>query len=220
MDSFTHALAGSLVADLLPYTKKLGRPAQVAAIAAGMAPDLDLLIPFFVNFPPKALTFNGLFGHGLAELYHRAYTHSIFYTFIGALLLAPIIRRLWVRGSPLWQWFVLIWFAFLSHILLDYTNPWGVRALMPFDNERYALSIMPFFDVTFTGLLILAFIMNHVLRDPYRKEGDPPLRPLWRGRSEAFLDRIAGVGAVSWVFVVLLVARVVLGAYGVFPLPN
>lgn len=217
MDAFTHALAGSLAADLLPWTRKLGPKAQMAAALAGMAPDLDMAPAFVANFPPSELSFHGLFDRELVMLYHRAYTHSLFFTFLGAVLLAALARAL---GAGSWRrWFPVLWLALLSHILLDYTNPWGVRALLPFDGERYALGLMPFIDPLFTGLLALGFILNHVLRDPFRKPEDPPLRPAWRQRSAAGIDRLAGVGTVAGTIVVLLFLRVWLTRYGVFPSP-
>lgn len=218
MDSFTHALAGSLLADILPFTRKLGRRAQIAAVAVAMSPDLDIIVPFIGNFPPKSFDFKGLFDMELMALYHRSYTHSFFFTFIASCLLAVLCKRWAGRIGPLWQWFALIWGAFISHILLDYTNPWGARFLLPFDDERFALSLMPFVDVIFSGLLLVGFVLNHVLRDPFREAGEP-LSPPWREKSAGFLDRIAGIGTVGCVIWLLLFARVWLTVYGVFPLP-
>lgn len=220
MDSLTHALAGSLVADALPFTRKLGRRAQIAAVVAGMAPDLDLLPAFIANFPPRAFSFHGLLDMGIVMRYHRAYTHSFFYTAIAAIVLGLVIRGLFHARGHWWHWALLLWLAVVSHIVLDITNPWSVRCWLPFSDRREAWSLMPLMDPFFTGLLGLVFIVNHFLRDPYyNPDGGVPLAPAWRQRTMAAVNRLGGVSLLAWVATVLLVARVWLTGFGVFSYP-
>ena len=217
MDSLTHALTGSLVADMLPFTRRLGARAQIAAVVAGMAPDLDMAVPFIANFPPKAFTFQGLLDQRLAALFHRTYTHSFFYTLVACLLLAGPIRRLLGGRGAWWQWAALLWLAIASHILLDITNPWEVRCWLPFSREGEAWTLMPLLDPFFTGLLALVFVANHALRDPFPESA--PLSP----RREAVarrLDRLAGIATVAWIAAALLLVRVWLTALDILPRPE
>lgn len=222
MDSLSHALTGSLVADALPFTRRLGRKAQLAAVLAAMSPDLDMAVPFIANFPPKALSFHGLLDQRLVMIFHRAYTHSFFYTLLAAVALAFPLRR-WLGGGRgrVWQWALLLCLAFHSHILLDLTNPWAVRCWLPFSDEGEAWTLMPLLDPVFAGLLGLTFLLNNVLRDPYADNETPrPTLPAWKERSASFLDRSIGVSPLAWIVGVLLVLRVWLTAAGVFPYPE
>lgn len=223
MDALQHALAGSLVADALPFTRRLGRKAQIAAILAGMAPDLDLAIPFILNFPPKSFNFEGMFSQRLALMFHRTYTHSFFYTLLAAFVLSFPLRR-WLGGKSgggsWWQWGLLVWLAFVSHILLDIVNPWEVFCWLPFSSAGVAWTLMPLQDPTFIGLLALSFAANQVLRDPYAAYDDPrPVLPPWREKTSSVLDRLIGVSPLAWIIVVLLALRVWLTTQGVFPYP-
>lgn len=220
MDSLTHALTGSLIADALPFTRRLGYRAQIVAVAAGMAPDLDLAVPFIANFPPKSLTFFGLLNARLVPIWHRTYTHSFFYTLLASLVLAFMARRFARGKGSWWQWALLICFALYSHILLDITNPWDVRCWLPFSDAPEAWLLMPLIDPMFTGLLGLVFIVNHILRNPY-DDVETPMSLIRRiqDRAAPLACRLIGVPAVAWVAAVLLVFRVLLSAWGVLPLP-
>ena len=220
MDALSHALAGSLVADALPFTRRLGARAQLIAVVAGMAPDLDLAVPFIANFPPKSLTFFGLLDARLVPLWHRTYTHSFLYTALAALLLAFAARWIARGKGRWWQWALLIWLAVLSHITLDLTNIWDVRCWLPFSDQPEAWGLMPLMDPVFTGLMGLLFVCNHVLRDPYADPENPePLKPAWREKTAPAVNRLIGVSPLAWVVVCLLVLRVLLTLWDVFPLP-
>lgn len=221
MDALTHALAGSLVADALPFTRRLGYRAQVVAVVAGMAPDLDLAIPFIANFPPRSLSFFGLLDARLVGIWHRSYTHSFFYVALASLVLARAAKRLAGGRGRWWQWALLICLAMYSHILLDLTNPWGVRCWLPFSDYREAWTLMPLMDPFFTGLLGVVFIANHVLRTPFDDYQIP--RELWRrlqNRTAPRLDRFMGVTALGWTAAFFLTLRVLFVEWGFLPLPT
>lgn len=217
MDGLTHALTGSLVADALPFTRKLGRRAQIVAIAAGMAPDLDLVVGFIAKFPPTAFSFQGM----LDERYHRTFTHSFFYTALAAVVLGFAIRGVFHARGRWWQWALLLCAAFFSHIILDITNIWDVYCWLPFSRRPEAWCLMPLQDLFFTGLLVLMFVVNHILYDPYHQPGvDAPLSPPWRERSAKIMSWLGSVSLRAWIVVALLVARVWMTGMWVFKYPE
>lgn len=64
-----------------------------------------------------------------------------------------------------WGWlygFALV--AVLSHILLDFTNNYGVRPFFPFNPHWYAASIVFIFDPALFGVLLLALGLPSIFR--------------------------------------------------------
>jgi inner membrane protein len=60
------------------------------------------------------------------------------------------------------RWGLLYGFALiglLSHLLLDYTNNYGIRPFFPFSDHWYAASIVFIFDPTIFALLLLALLL-------------------------------------------------------------
>jgi inner membrane protein len=126
-------------------------------ILAANAPDIDIL--------------SGLKNSITYLKYHRGIAHS----FIGITVLAVI---LWgfiylvgkkVRPKPglslSSRWLLLA--AFLgtgSHLLLDFTNAYGVRPFLPFSGRWYAWDIMPIIDPLLLALLVLGLAVPWLLR--------------------------------------------------------
>ncbi len=140
MDNATHAFAGLLMADAtcawieertaVMVDKRLRRVVVGLGIIAAEFPDADLLY----SGPVVGM---GKLGY---LLHHRGHTHTIVFAIVAALLLwwgAMAIHR---RGGktdkrerlPL---LMLALGASLSHILLDFTNSYGVHPFWPFDNR-------------------------------------------------------------------------------------
>jgi inner membrane protein len=149
MEPVTHFLTGACLA-----RTGLNRKAAYATLAmtlAAEAPDMDTLW--------------SLGGPVVGFQHHRGITH----TFLGIPFEAAIIvGAVWLlhrwrvgRGmstiAPV-QWGLLYLFsvvALLSHILLDWTNNYGVRPFFPFNPKWYAGSIVFIFEpVTFVALLL------------------------------------------------------------------
>ncbi len=163
MEPVTHVLTGACLA-------RTGLNRRAAYATAGMAlaaefPDIDTLW--------------GLRGPVAGFQHHRGLTH----TFLGIPFEAGVLllgfflydklrrRRVAddrktasgstadsapVRWDRLYGFLVL---ALLSHILLDYTNNYGVRPFFPFANRWYAASIVFIFDPLIFGLLLAGLLM-------------------------------------------------------------
>ena len=98
-----------------------------------------------------------------------------------------------------WGWLYLTAFiAALSHILLDWTNNYGVRPFFPFNPRWYAGSFMYIAEPIIWALLLLAMIMPWLFGLTDREIG--ARRQLFRGRGWAIfaLAGIVILGCWRW----------------------
>ena len=155
MDNLTHTLTAVAISQTGLNRKT--RFATLTLILAANAPDMDVLA--------------GLKGSVSYLKYHRGICHSL----LGITLLAFLLWGLiyWVGkkvspkpGLPLrGRWLLLA--ALLgtgSHLLLDFTNAYGVRPFLPFSGRWYAWDIMPIIDPLLLALLIMGLAVPWLLR--------------------------------------------------------
>lgn len=154
MEPVTHFLTGACLGRS-GFNRKTAY-ATLAMTLAAEAPDLD--------------TFWGFRGP-VAELqHHRGITHTLIAAPAMALLTTAVVwgihhmRRKEPVIAPRWG---LIWLfamiADLSHLLLDFTNNYGLRPFLPFNPHWYAWSIVYIFDPWIFLALVLALVMPVVL---------------------------------------------------------
>jgi len=138
---------------------------------AAEAPDLDVL----------GDTRGEVFGFA----HHRGFTHSFLGIGLVAALVVVFVHLIWrLRGAkrknpelpP--RWGVLFGFAYLaglSHILLDFTNSYGVRPFWPFSERWYSWDIVfivePIMWILLLGGLLIPTIFHLVNQEigPRRK---------------------------------------------------
>ena len=163
MDPLTHLLTGACLARS-GFHRKLAYATVATAVAAEF-PDIDTLW--------------SLRGSVSGFEHHRGITHTFFgVPFEAGLLLAAIylwhrmrVRRdsktagpasvRWKNRPPL-RWgalYGLILLGLLSHLLLDYTNSYGLRPFFPFNDRWYAGSVVFIFDPLLFALLIAGLVM-------------------------------------------------------------
>ena len=158
MEPVTHFLTGACLGRS-GFNRKTAY-ATLAMTLAAEAPDIDVLF--------------GLGGPVTGFCRHRGITH----TFLGApfmalavtgvvWVIAAVLRRLGrkppvqpVRWAIIW---LLCLLADLSHLLLDYTNNYGVRPLFPFNPHWFSWSIVFIFDPVLFAALLLGLGMPAVL---------------------------------------------------------
>lgn len=143
MDNVTHSLAGLLLAEsTVRLRARCGavEPAPrfrtVAAISSMIA----------ANLPDADLLYTGAGGDRLRYmLQHRGYTHTMVMALVGAMLAWGVALTLWrwrvrepiARDDARWLLTLLLVSSF-SHLLLDWTNSYGVHPFWPADNRwRY-----------------------------------------------------------------------------------
>jgi inner membrane protein len=140
---------------------------------AAEAPDLDVL--------------GRLKGPAFGFAHHRGFTHSFLGIPIDAAVVLGFIYLIWrLRGrkindpnSPP-RWGLLFLFACLaglSHILLDFTNNYGVRPFWPFSEKWYSWDIVFIFEpIMFTMLLlglIVPWLFSRISRESWEKSPGP-----------------------------------------------
>ncbi len=154
MEPFTHLLTGACLGRA-GFNRKTAY-ATLAMTLAAEAPDLDVL--WVLRGPVTG------FEH------HRGITHTflgapfIALAAVGVVWLGHRLRRKPPPIAPRWG---LLWaFAFiavLSHLLLDYTNNYGLRPFFPFSPRWYAADLVFIFDPILFGTLLLGLLVPVIL---------------------------------------------------------
>jgi inner membrane protein len=85
--------------------------------------------------------------------------------------------------------------ALLSHLLLDYTNNYGLRPFYPFNDHWYAASIVFIFDPAIFGLLLLALVAPTLFGLIGSEVG--ARRQVFKGRGGAIAALVGVVGLWS-----------------------
>lgn len=153
MEPITHFLTGACLG-----RAGLNRKTALATLTltlAAEAPDLDVVGRFW--------------GRAFGFEHHRGFTHSFLGTPIDAALVIGFVYLIWrLRGRktkfpdlpPRWGLlFLYACLAGLSHILLDFTNNYGVRPFWPFSEKWYSWDIVFIVEPVMLGLLVLGLIV-------------------------------------------------------------
>lgn len=207
MEPVTHLLTGACLS-----RSGLNRRTAYATMGMTIAaefPDID--------------TFWGLRGPISGFEHHRGITHTLVgVPFEAALLLlaffvydrvrhrAPatepadaggVSLRGEMRSSPV-RWgilYALLVIALLSHLLLDFTNNYGLRPFFPFDDRWYAGSIVFIFDPLLFVILVAGLTLPALFGLIGREVGVRRERYRGRGWACAALMGVALLWAVRWV---------------------
>ena len=153
MEPVTHFLTGACFG-----RAGLNRKTALATLTltlAAEAPDLDVL--------------GRLRGPVFAFAHHRGFTHSFLGTPLMAAVVVGFVYLVWrLRGRKTKdpnlppRWGLLFFYACLagfSHILLDFTNNYGVRPYWPFSEKWYSWDIVFIFEPVMFVLLLLGLIV-------------------------------------------------------------
>jgi inner membrane protein len=153
LEPITHFLTGACLS-----RAGLNRKTALATLTltlAADAPDLDV----FSRFGGPAFGF----------AHHRGFTHSFLGVPLDAAVVVGFVYLIWrLRGRRLKdpnlppRWGLLFLYACLaglSHILLDFTNNYGVRPFWPFSEKWYSWDIVFIFEPIMFGCLLLGLIV-------------------------------------------------------------
>ncbi len=149
MDTISHALVGYVAGKGLWLDKKL----LMILVASCSVLDLD--------------TFAGIVGWETVFGFHRGPVHSFFFASLISLSMAAAYTG-YMRTSARTFVSVLLMClgGFYSHLFLDLATPWGTEVLWPFVTKRVTLSLTPFLDPLFFAVLLSAFILIYVKKNP------------------------------------------------------
>jgi inner membrane protein len=186
LEPITHFLTGACLGRAgLNRTTAL---ATLTVTLAAEAPDLDV-IAGIVHGP----TFG--FAH------HRGFTHSFLGIFLDAMVVLGFVYLVWrLRSRKLThpnlppRWGLLYFYACLaglSHILLDFTNNYGIRPFWPFSEKWYSWDIVFIFEPVIFTFLILGLIVPSLFGLIDKEIGARRRGP--RGRAAATLALIGVV---------------------------
>jgi len=155
--------------------------ATLTLTLAAEAPDLDVLGRFG--------------GPAFGFAHHRGFTHSFLGVPLDAVVVVGFVYLIWrLRGRNLKdpnlppRWGLLFLYACLaglSHILLDFTNNYGVRPFWPFSEKWYSWDIVFIFEPVLFGILLLGLIVPSFFSLIDQEIGARPRGP--RGRIAATL---------------------------------
>jgi len=128
--------------------------ATLTLTLAAEAPDLDVL--------------SGFHGHAFGFAHHRGFTHSFLGILLDAAVVLGFVYLIWrlrkrkTKNPNLPpRWGLLFFYALLaglSHILLDFTNNYGVRPFWPFSEKWYSWDIVFIWEPVMWVLLLPGLI--------------------------------------------------------------
>lgn len=165
MDSLSQIVLGASVAEAV-LGKKIGNKALLWGAIAGTIPDLDVISNWWLS------EFDAMSSH-------RGFTHSILFCIIAPPILGWLIQRFysWWRGrrnlppeASFWNWTMLSFWCFATHIALDCCTSWGTMIFWPSDYRFSTNSIFvadPLYTLPF--LLLCLVVLFFKRRNPTRR---------------------------------------------------
>lgn len=200
MEPVTHMLTGACLSRALGFPRR-ARHATLACVIAAELPDAD-----YVYRLGGPITY---FQH------HRGWTHAFWSLPLQALFVVGLMyvwgyaRKAWTRRGGrrrrsqqepppmrpglLWGMALL---ALLSHILLDWTNNYGVRPFAPWNPRWYAGELVFIVEPVLLLLLALALLLPLVFSLTDSEIGVK--RPRYRGQGLAVAALLAIAGLWVW----------------------
>jgi inner membrane protein len=153
LEPITHFLTGACLGRA-GLNRKTALATATVTLAAE-APDLDVVSRFR--------------GPAFGLAHHRGFTHSFLGLALVSAAVVGFIYLVWhIRGRKVKdpnlppRWGMLFGFAYLAgltHILLDFTNNYGVRPLWPFSERWYSWDIVFIADPVILVLLIAGLVV-------------------------------------------------------------
>lgn len=160
MDNVTHTLVGLALART--GLSRLAPGATAVLLLSANAPDIDIVALFWGQFDYFKI--------------HRGYTHS----FVALPIMAAIcvlVTLPFLRTRRRW---IVLWalgcIGVLSHLLLDWTNSYGIRLLLPFSSQWFHLDISSLTDTVVLVVLFLAAIWPWFSGLVSQEIGERPVR--------------------------------------------
>lgn len=158
MDNVTHSLTGLALSRA--GLSRFSPHAAALLLLSANAPDIDIL----------ALSRGSL---SYLEA-HRGYTHSLLCLPVMALLPVLIVAGISRRRLPWLRAWLLCCIGVASHLMMDWTNSFGVRLLLPFSSRWFHLDLNGLYDGWIMAALGFAAVWPLFARLVSNEIGDRP----------------------------------------------
>ncbi|HEX7359040.1 MAG TPA: metal-dependent hydrolase [Bryobacteraceae bacterium] len=164
MDNLTHSLTGLVLARA--GLNRFSPCATMLLLISANIPDIDIVA----------------LGWGPMRYFefHRGYTHSLVGLPVMALLSVLLTAALCRRKLPWFRAWLICLAGVASHLLLDWTNDYGIRLLLPFSSRWFALDLNSLVDVVILCALAIAAIWPLFARLVGSEIGERKKRPAGR----------------------------------------
>ncbi|MBI3681376.1 MAG: metal-dependent hydrolase [Acidobacteria bacterium] len=140
MDNLTHTLTG-LMLSRAGLNRWCPRATPLLLIAVNL-PDADIVTRF---------------GGVLNYLdHHRGITHSLAAAPLLAAAAAVLLRLAGRKPLPWLRAVLTALIGVLSHLLMDWSNVYGIRLLLPFEDTMWRLDVLNIVDLSIWGVLLLS----------------------------------------------------------------
>ncbi len=157
MDNLTHSLVGLFLARA--GFRRATPAATAILVVAANAPDIDVISWFW--------------GRPTWLHWHRNITHSLLGAPVMALATVALIALLSRKKVRWWPAFLIALLAVASHLLLDLTNVYGVRLLLPFSGHWSHFDIAPVLDFTIWAIMLVGIVAPALSRLVGSEIGEP-----------------------------------------------
>lgn len=144
MDNVTHSLTGFFLSRA--GFNRLTPNAAAILILSANAPDIDIL---------------ALAGGTLNYFhFHRHFTHSLIFAPVLAVVAVALVRALGAKRLPWGPAILVALCGVASHLLLDLTNAYGIRLLLPFSSQWLRLDLTNIYDLWIWSIFALCLIAS------------------------------------------------------------
>jgi inner membrane protein len=143
LDNLTHSLVGLFLARA-GFKRATAYGTAILVLAAN-APDIDVI--------------SWMWGRPTWLHWHRNITHSLAGAPFMALLTVAVVALI-ARKQKI-SWWPAFWIALVgvaSHLILDLTNVYGIRLLLPFSGHWFHLDLTPVVDFSVWTILLLGVV--------------------------------------------------------------
>ncbi len=150
MDSVTQIVLGAAVGEAI-LGRKVGHHAALWGGICGTLPDLDVLIPL---------------GNAVENFtYHRSFSHSLFVLAALTPLIVWLILKIHPQTSDLkWRWMILVYAAFVTHVLLDSLTVYGTQIFLPLNDYPVSIGSVFIIDPAYTVPLLVGLVTALIFR--------------------------------------------------------
>lgn len=142
MDNVTHSLTGLALARA--GLNRFSPHATALLILSANAPDLDF----------------AMISRGTLRYFevHRGYTHSLVGVPVMALITMAVVAVASRRRAPWLKAWLLCCVGVSSHLLIDWTNSYGIRLGLPFSSRWFHLDLNSLYDGFIMAALVFAAV--------------------------------------------------------------